>query len=410
MELDDIITSLDLGSSKITALIGARSDMGETEILGVGSAPSYGIKNGSIVNIDATSESIQKAIADAELMAGIETDNVFCNITGRHVKGDNSRGVIAVTNRERIVGPDEVERVVEAARAVRIPPDQEIIHVLAREFIVDDQTSIKDPLGMTGVRLESNVHIITASSTAKHNLLKAVNKAGLGVSRFVLSSLASSEAVLTPGEQELGVALVDIGSGIIDILVYFEGGVCYSNTIPLGAFHVTQDISIGLKTPMESAELLKKKYGVAMVSMVDPTETIEVPSVGGRPPRTMLRQELAQIIQPRMKEILEMVDQDLVKSGHKKFLAGGVVLTGGGSLLKGTIPLAEAVLDLGVSQGTLKNFIGLTEQLNSPEYATCAGLIAYGAREQRGTVKLRRTSDSKEGWAKKIKVWIEENL
>jgi cell division protein FtsA len=412
MELDNIIAALDLGSSKVTAVIGAPGDNGEIEILGMGTAPSYGIKNGSIVNIDSTGEAIRKAVGDAELMAGFDADSVYVNITGRHIKGDNSRGVISITNRERIVGPEEVSRVVEAAQAIRLPAEQEIVHVLAREFIVDDQTSIKDPHGMTGVRLESNVHIVTASATARNNLEKAVHKASLSINRFVLSALASAETVLTPGEQELGVALVDIGSGIIDIVVYFEGGVCYTSTIPIGSFHVTQDISIGLKTPVDAAEVLKRQHGCSMESLVDPTETIEVPSVGGRPPRTMLRQELAQIIQPRMKEILELVDDELNKSGKKNFLAGGVVLTGGGSLLEGTVQLAEAVLNLGVSHGEMRNFVGITEQLDSVEYATAAGLLAYGARDLPGARSGRSLSRSnaKGSLTTRFKTWLERNL
>ena len=409
MDLENIVSALDLGSTKITAVIGALSDNGEIEVLGIGTSPSYGIKKGSIVNIDATSDAIQKAVGDAELMAGCETDNAYVNITGKHIKGDNSRGVIAITNRERIVGIDEVDRVVEAAQAVRIPPDQEIIHVLAREFIVDDQNAIKDPTGMTGVRLESNVHIVTASITAKHNIEKAVNRAGLGIQKFVLSSLASAEAVLTPGEQELGVAVVDIGSGVIDIIIYFEGGVCYSTTIPLGTFYITQDISIGMKTPMDAAEIIKKKYGVAMTSMVDPTETIEVPSVGGREARVQQRQELAQIIQPRMTEFFELIDNELMKSGHKKFLAGGVVLTGGGALLEGTVQLAEDIINLGVCQGTIKNIVGITEQLSSPDYATAAGLLAYGLRGKRNTGRTKKPGGSR-NWKHRIKSWIDENL
>lgn len=410
MELEEFVTGIDLGSTKITAVIGARTEGGDIEVLGMGTCPSEGIKQGSIVNIDATANAIQDAVQEAELQSGFDCGSAIINITGKHIQGANSRGVIAISNRERIVGAEEVMRVVEAAQAVRMPPDQSIIHVLAREFIVDEQTSIKDPLGMTGIRLESNVHIVTASVTALHNLEKAVHKAGIRIEDRVLSSLASAEAVLTPGEQELGTALVDIGSGVIDIVVYFEGGVCYTSTIPLGGYYVTQDISIGLKTPIEAAEVLKIKYGVAMTSLVDPMESIEVPTVGDRPPRSMQRQELAQIIQPRMKEIFELIDQELIKSGKKNYLAGGVVLTGGGSLLEGSVPFAEAILNLSVSLGQLKNFTGLTDRITSVDYATAAGLLAYGIKNNAGGTSTRRMSAGRVPWTRKLKSWIEDNL
>ena len=293
--------------------------------------PQKGLKNGVIINIDNTVSSVVKAIEDAELMAGCEAGNAFIGISGQHIKGENSKGIVAVSNRNRTITQQEIKRVIEAAQAVVIPADREIIHVLSKEFKVDDQIGIKEPLGMTGMRLEAEVHIVTGGSMPIQNLVKSVSRAGLQCMDVVYSPLASAEAALSRDEKELGVAMVDIGGGTTSIIVYIEGGVAYSAVLAIGGLHVTNDIAIGLRTPFESAEVIKKKNGCAIIDLVDASETIEVPSVGGRAPRRLYRQELAQIIEPRMIEIMELIDRELVKSGKKDILAAGVVLTGGGS-------------------------------------------------------------------------------
>ncbi|MBI3395941.1 MAG: cell division protein FtsA, partial [Spirochaetia bacterium] len=356
-----------------------------------------------IVNIETTVQAVSEAAREAELMSGLVVDEALVNVTGRHLKGDNSRGVVAITNRDRVVKEDDVLRVIEGAQNVRIPADQEIIHVLSREFTVDDQTGVKDPVGMTGVRLEAEVHIVTASTSALSNLTKVVGAAGIRVSDCVMSSLAASEAVLDQGEKDLGVALIDIGGGISDIVVFVEGGVAFS-----GVVHVTQDLSIGLKIPIENAESVKKTYGNARVALVDPTEKVEISGVAGRPSKWVLRQDIASVIEPRMREILEMIDQELVKSGRKKLLSGGIVLTGGGSLLDGTHQLAEEVFGLPVSSGDASGLSGFTDRAHGAEFATSIGLLRYGQRY--GTGHASQSTREEGGVWRRVKHWISENL
>ncbi|TGK58153.1 cell division protein FtsA [Leptospira wolffii] len=401
------IVALDLGSSLTKVVVGRPVSEYETEIIGTGSFPSSGIKNGSIVNIEATTRSIIEAVSEAELMCGLEIGYVVVNVTGKSVRADNSKGVVAITNRDRAVTEPDVVRVIEAAQAVRVPADQEILHVLSKEFSVDDQSSIKDPIGMTGVRLEAEVHIVTAGITALHNLEKCIEAAGLAEETRVLSSLASSEAVLTSGEKDLGTAVLDIGAGICDLIVYIDGGISYSAVIPFGGYNVTSDLSIGLKTTIETAELVKKRYGHCSLEDMDPTETVEIPPISGRLARTILREELVHVIEPRMREIFEMVDAELVKSGKKSFLAGGVILTGGGSLLEGIEGLAEDVFRLTVTRARPAGLSGLADRVSSPEFSTAVGLIKYASRL--GDME-RKSQDRSETWSKKIRRWIEENL
>lgn len=378
--MENMVVGLDIGTTKTCAVIGFLNENKQIEVVGVGVAPSKGLKSGVIVNIDNTVASIIKAIDDAELMGGCEVNSVFVGITGQHIKGENSRGVVAVANRNRTITPVEMKRVIEAAQAIVIPMDREIIHVLSKEFSVDDQTGIKDPIGMSGVRLEAEVHIITGSTTSIQNLVKSVNKAGFVCNDIVFSPLASAESTLSRDEKDLGVALVDIGGGTTDIMVFIEGGVAYSAVLGIGGIHVTNDISIGLRTPIDSAEVIKKKYGCAVVDLVDASETIEVPSVGGRAPRRLFRHELAQIIEPRVIEIMEMVDNELAKSGKKEILAAGVVLTGGGSMIEGTVDAAERVLNMPVRIGLPENIVGLKDVVSTPMYANGVGLLRYGAK------------------------------
>lgn len=413
--MKDYICAIDIGSSLCQVLVG-RPGAGPTgehvEVIGVGTSPTRGVRSGSIVNIEATVQAVSEAVREAELMSGLAADDVLINITGKHLRGDNSRGVIAITNKERIVSEQDVLRVIEGAQNIRIPADQEIIHVLSREFTVDDQNGIKDPVGMTGIRLEADVHIVTAGMTALTNFNKVVSGAGLHARGGVMSSLASAEAVLDPGEKDLGVAVVDIGGGIADIVMYVEGGVNFSAVVPLGGIHVTQDLSIGLKAPMEAAEVVKKSYGAARPAIVDPTEKVELAGVPGRPPRLVLRQQVAEIIEARMKEIFELIDTELLKSGKKNFLAGGVVLTGGGSLLEGLEDLAEECLGLSVSVRSPLNVEGFVDRVSTPEFATSVGILHYTSRVAGGQGAERHSSGSggRGSMMDRIKNWISENL
>lgn len=407
--MKDYVCAIDIGSSLCRALIGRPAAGDAVEVIGVGVAPARGVRQGSIVNIEAAVQAVSEAVREAELMSGLVVDEASINVTGKHLRGENSRGVIAITNRERVVTEADVLRVVEGAQNIRIPADQEIIHVLSREFTVDDQSGVKDPIGMTGIRLEADVHIVTAGVTALTNLNKVVTAAGIGVAGGVMSSLASAEATLDAGEKELGAAVIDIGGGVSDIVIYFEGGVFFSAVVNLGGIHVTQDLSIGLKIPMEAAESLKKTYGAARTAIVDPTEKIELPAVPGRPARFALRQQIAEIIEPRMREILELADAELVRSGKKSFLAGGVTLAGGAALLDGVEELAEEIFGLSVSVRGPGGVEGFTDRVSTPEFATAVGILHYQSRLNQSAPRSaeRRSAGS---FVEKLKNWISENL
>ncbi len=378
--MDNVVVGLDIGTTKTCVVIGFLNEAAQIEVAGVGVCPSKGMKSGVIVNIDTTIASVIKAVEDAELMAGCEVGAVYAGITGQHLKGENSKGVVAVSSRNRTIGHSEIKRVIEAAQAVVIPADRQILHVLSKEFTVDDQIGIKEPLGMSGVRLEAEVHIVTGAASSIQNLTKSINTAGLHCSDVVFSPLASAEAALSLDEKELGVAMIDIGGGTADLAIYIEGGVAYSAVIPVGGMHVTSDVSIGLRTPLESAEIIKKKHGCAVMDLVDSTETIEVPAVGGRIPRRIYRHELVQIIEPRMFEIMQFIDQELLRSGKKKILAAGIVLTGGASMIDGCIECAERVFKMPVRIGISKDICGLTDVVASPQYTTAVGLMRYGIK------------------------------
>jgi len=407
--MEDIIVGLDIGTTKTCAVIGFLNENNQVEIAGVGVAPSKGLKGGIIVNIDNTSASIVKAVEDAELMAGYDVNSVFVGVSGQHIKGENSKGVVAIANRTRTISPVEVKRVIEAAQAIVIPVDREIMHVLSKEFTVDDQMGIKDPVGMSGVRLEAEVHIITAATTSIQNMIKSVGKSGFQHRDIVFNPLASADAVISRDERELGVALIDFGGGTTDIIVFLEGGVTYSAVLPVGSNHITNDISIGLRTSLESAEMIKKKFGCADLSLVDASEMVDVPSVGGRAPRRLFRQELTQIIQPRVSEIMEMIDQELMKCGKKDMLAAGIVLTGGGSMIEGCIEAAEKVFNMPVRIGVPEDVVGLRDVVDTPQYSNGVGLLKYGIRmnQFRGQGKY---SGRKEGFFTKVKRMFEDYL
>ncbi len=377
---DTIIVGLDLGTTKVCAIVGELKDTGQVDIIGIGISPSHGLKKGVVVNIDSTVESVKKAVDEAELMAGVEIQSVYVGISGSHIKGINSRGVVAIKNKE--VGPSDVARVIDAARAVNIPMDQQILHVLPQEFIIDDQDGIKDPLGMFGVRLEAKVHIITGARTSIQNIEKSCHRAGLHVNDLVLQPLASSRAVLTTEEQDLGAVVVDIGGGTTDVALFLEGSLWHTEVLPIGGNHLTNDIAIGLRTPSSEAEKIKIRYGCALSTLVKHEETLDVPSVGGRPPRLLSRQILSEIIEPRVEELFGMVQQRLKKTGFEDMFASGIVLTGGTALMEGLPEAAERFLGLPIRRGTPRNIGGLMDVVNSPIYATGVGLVLYGAENQ----------------------------
>ncbi len=387
---ENVLVGLDLGTTKVCAIVGEVKDGGQVDVIGIGISPSHGLKKGVVVNIDSTVESIKKAVQEAELMAGVEINSVFVGISGGHIKGINSRGVAAIKNRE--VGAADVARAIDGARAVNIPMDQQILHVLPQEFIIDDQDGIKEPLGMSGTRLDVKVHIITGAVTAIQNIVKSCSRAGLHVNDLVLQPLASSRAVLTSEEQELGVVVADVGGGTTDIAFFLEGSLWHTEVLPIGGNHLTNDIAIGLRTPASEAEKIKIKYGCALSSLVKHEETLDVPSVGGRPPRLLSRQILCEIIEPRVEELFGMIQQRLKKTGFEDMFASGVVLTGGTALMEGVQDAAERYLGLPIRRGTPRNIGGLTDVVNSPIYATGVGLVIYGAENQQESPRKFRSS------------------
>jgi cell division protein FtsA len=374
---DECIVGLDIGTTKVCAIVGAPSADG-IDVIGIGTHPSKGLKKGMVVNIDDTVSSIRAAIEEAELMAGVEIGTVYTGIAGGHIKGFNSTGVVAIKEGE--VKPGDLSRVIEAAKAVSIPTDREVIHVLPQEYVVDDQGGIKDPLGISGVRLEAKVHIVSASVASAQNIIKCANRTGLNVADIVLQQLASAEAVLSEEERELGVALVDVGGGTTDIAVFHRGAIVHTAVIVVGGNQITQDIATGLRTPQAEAEALKIKYGCALSSMVQKDETIEVPSVGDRKPRIVSRQLLTEIVEPRVEEIFSLVHREIQKTGYEDLLGSGLVITGGSTLLDGMVELAEDVTGLPVRRGLPQRGIGgLVDVVKSPMYATGVGLVLYGA-------------------------------
>jgi len=376
---DSLVVGLDIGTTKICTVVGEVSD-GQVNIIGLGTFPSKGLRKGVVINIESTVQSIKKAVEEAELMAGCHLTSVYVGIAGGHIKGINSHGVIAVKNRE--IGQNDVKRVIDAASAVAMPMDREVIHIIPQEFIVDDQDGIKDPVGMSGVRLEGRVHIVTGAITSAQNIIKCANKAGLDVDDIVLEQLGSSEAVLTPEEKDLGVAIIDIGGGTTDLVIFSNGAIKHTCVFSLAGSHITSDLSMGLRTPVEDAEKIKIKYGCSLVALVRKDETIEVPSVGGRKPRVLSRQTLAEIVEPRVEEILTLVHNEVVKTGFADLLASGIVLTGGSAILEGIPELAEQIFNLPVRRGAPVGIGGLVDLVASPMYATGVGLVLYGSRNK----------------------------
>jgi cell division protein FtsA len=372
----EIIVGLDIGTTKIACIAGEVTEDG-VDVIGIGTAPSKGLRRGVVVNIDATVASIQQAVDEAENMAGCEISTVYAAISGAHVRGLNSHGIVAVKDKE--VRDADIARVIDAAKAVAIPMDREVLHVLPQQYVIDDQDGIRDPLGMAGVRLEAKVHIVTTAVTSAQNVVKCANRCGLQVADIVLEPLASAQSVLEDDEKELGVAVVDIGGGTADVVVYADGAIVHTAVLPLGGGHVTNDIATVLRTPLESAEKMKKKYGCASRSLVDDGEQMEVPSVGGRGPRLLPRMTLVEVIEPRIEEIFEHVKKELMRSGYYDGLAAGVVLTGGATAMDGMTDVGESVLRLPTRRGLPTRIGGLVDVVRSPAYAAGVGLVLFGA-------------------------------
>jgi cell division protein FtsA len=385
--MEDLVVGLDIGTSKICAVVGEAMPDGRVDIIGMGSHPSIGLRKGMVINIESTVNSIKEAIEEAETMAGCEINSVYAGIAGGHIKGFNSHGIIALKNRE--VTKRDIERVIDAARAVAIPMDREVIHTLPQEFIVDDQAGITDPVGMSGVRLEVKIHIVTGAVTSAQNIIKCANRAGLDVYDIILESLASSEAVLTDEERNLGVALVDFGGGTTDLAVFSSGSIKHTSVLTLGGDNLTNDIAIGIRTPFNEAEKIKIKYGCGLTSLINKDETVEVPSVGGRAPRNISRQLLGEILEPRIEEIFSLSHQELLRSGYDDLVTSGVVTTGGSSLLPGVPEIVEQVFNMPARIGFPTNIGGLKEVVNSPMYATAVGLVLYGANLEKREKRFR---------------------
>jgi cell division protein FtsA len=378
---NNLIVGLDIGTTKICCVIGEMTPTGEIDIIGLGQHPSRGLRKGVVVNIDSTVESIRSAVEEAELMAGCEIESVYVGIAGGHINSMNSHGIIAVKNKE--IMQHDIDRVIEAAKAIAIPLDREVIHVLPQEYVVDSQDGIKTPLGMAGVRLEAKVHIVTAAVTSAQNIVKCVNRAGLGVRDIVLEQLASSEAVVSTDEKELGVAIIDIGGGTSDLAIFFQGAIKQTSVLTIAGSQITNDIAVGLRTPNTEAEKLKIDHGCAYSALVNESEIIEVPSVGGRAARTVSRHILSGIIEARTREMFELLQNEIRTSGLEKLITSGIVVTGGAACMEGMAELAEDVFQLPVRVGVPCGLGGLIDVVNNPKYATCTGLILYGEKTAR---------------------------
>ncbi|KJS32831.1 MAG: cell division protein FtsA [Desulfatitalea sp. BRH_c12] len=402
---ENIVVGLDIGTTKICCVVGEVSGP-EVNIIGIGTHPSVGLRKGVVVNIEATVESIKKAVEEAELMAGCEISSVYAGIAGGHITGFNSRGIVAVKGPE--ITPTDIDRVIDAARAVAIPMDREVIHVLPQEYIVDDQVGIQNPLGMAGVRLEAKIHIVTGAVTSAHNIVKCANRAGLDVCDIVLESLASGEAVLTEEEKQLGTALIDLGGGTSDLAIFSGQNIKHTFVLALGGDNLTNDIAVGLRAPLAEAEKIKKRFGTCLSSNINSEESIEVPGMGGRKSRKLPRQILAEILEPRMEEIFTLIKREIYRAEMEHMVSSGLVVTGGSALLDGMIEVAESVLGLPCRLGRPHNITGLTDVVNNPMYATGVGLVMYGARRM-PTKKFRiRDKNIFNNIVQRMKKWFKE--
>jgi len=401
-----MIVGLDIGTSKVVALVGEVGPDGELEIVGLGSHQSRGLKKGVVVNIDSTTQCIQRAVEEAELMAGCQIHSVYVGIAGSHISSLNSHGIVAIKDRE--VQQADIERVIDAARAVAIPADQRILHVLPQEFIIDSQEGIKEPLGMSGVRLEAKVHLVTGAMNAMQNVEKCVRRCGLEVEEMILEQLASSYAVLTDDEKELGVCLVDIGGGTTDIAIFTEGAIRHTGVIPIAGDQVTNDIAMALRTPTQYAEEIKIKYACALAQLTGVDESIKVPSVGERPPRDLSRQALAEVVEPRYDELFTLVQAELRRSGFENLVPAGIVLTGGTAKMEGVIELAEEIFHMPVRLGAPTKVTGLMDIVRNPIYATSVGLLLYAVEQQQ--LFGRQPKETGTGFFSRVREWFKGNF
>ncbi len=411
MPSDTLIVGLDIGTTKVCAAIGEFNENGILEIIGVGTAPSEGLRRGVVINIEAALKSVAEAIEAAEMMSGREVQSVITGIAGGHIEGINSRGVVAVTGKGREINRTDVSRVIDAAKAIVIPMDREVLHVIPQEFVVDDQGGIKNPLDMIGIRLEAEVHIITGSVTSAQNLLKCVNRAGFRVQDIVLESIASSKAVLSRDEMELGVLLIDLGGGTTDVLVHLDGAPYHTDVVAIGGSQVTSDLSIMLKTPIEAAERIKKESGCCYFPMLEnDDDDIIIPGVGGWPSASIPVKEICRIIQPRMAEIFQLVKDQMLRKDYLKHLGGGVVITGGGSHLRGASELAREIFEIPARVGNPARLGGLSTEYSSPAYSTAIGLVLYGAEEFKAEniIEAGPVKRGSGGFLTKFREWMKE--
>ncbi len=404
----NLIIGLDIGTSKVVAIVGEIKVDGGIEIIGLGTHPSRGLKRGVVVNIESTVQSIQRAVEEAELMAGCEIHSVYAGIAGSHISSLNSHGIVAIRDKE--VSQSDVDRVIDAARAVAIPADQRILHILPQEFIIDQQDGIREPAGMSGVRLEARVHMVTGAVSAAQNIVKCVGRCGLEVDDLILEQLSSSYAVLSEDEKELGVCLVDIGGGTTDIAVFTGGAIRHTAVIPIAGDQVTNDIAVALRTPTQYAEDIKIKYACALTQLAGSDETIEVPSIGDRPARRLSRQTLAEVVEPRYEELLTLIQAELRRSGFEDLIAGGVVMTGGSSKMEGLIELAEEVFHMPVRLGMPRYVSGLSDVVRNPIYATGVGLLLFGEKHRsKGAINQLGGQGFTAIW-QRMKSWFQGNF
>jgi cell division protein FtsA len=403
----DLIVALDIGTSKIAALVGEITSDNHIEVVGFGSHPSRGLKRGVVVNIESTVQSIQRALEEAELMAGCEIKSVYTGIAGSHIRSLNSHGIVAIRDREVI--QNDVDRVIDAAKAVAIPADQRILHILPQEFIIDDQDGVREPVGMAGVRLEAKVHIVTGAVSAAQNISKCIRRCGLQVGDIILEQLASSHSVLTDDEKELGVCMVDIGGGTTDIAVFIDGAIRFTSVIPIAGDHVTNDVAVALRTPTQYAEQIKIKYASVMPDSIDPAEMIKVPSITKRPPKQVLRKALAGVVAARYDELYLLIQAELRRNGFEDLIAAGIVLTGGASKVPGATELAESIFNMPVHIGMPQNVSGLIDVRDNPVFATGVGLLLHG-QQQRANAPMFRLNHNMEGLWSRMKGWFSENF
>lgn len=399
-----LIVGLDIGTSKVVAIVGEISAEGTTDIIGIGSHPSTGLKKGVVVNIESTVQSIQRAVEEAELMAGCQIHSVFAGIAGSHIRSLNSHGIVAIRDSE--VKASDVERVIDAAKAVAIPADQRILHILPQEFIIDNQEGIREPVGMSGVRLEAKVHMVSGAVSAAQNIVKCIKRCGLEVDDIILEQLASSYSVLTDDEKELGVCIVDIGGGTTDIAIFTEGAIRHTAVIPIAGDQVTNDIAVALRTPTQHAEDIKIKYACALRQLTSLEDTIEVPGVGDRDSKKMSRQTLAEVVEPRYEELFTLIQAELRRSGFEEIIPAGIVLTGGSSKMEGLIELAEEVFHMPVRLGVPQGIQGLVDVVRNPIHATGVGLLLYGQQQNVQRNTFEETSSGFSSLLTRMKQWF----